>query len=144
MHVELGPRVLPAASPCRSLRKVWWGIRCPRTANCLSPLIRSADSGYTRLAGGQPRALLGIEPGEDPIRWSGDGKYLFVVSEEIPASVYRVEILTGRQRLVYKLAPKDAAGLWDIWPVLITPDGKSYVYSEYKILSDLYLANGLR
>jgi hypothetical protein len=96
------------------------------------------------IGGGQPSALPGIEPGEDPIRWSGDGKYLFVVSEEIPASVYRVEILTGRRQLLYKLAPKDTAGLWNIGPVLTTPDGKSYVYSEYKILSDLYLANGLR
>jgi DNA-binding winged helix-turn-helix (wHTH) protein/WD40 repeat protein len=96
------------------------------------------------IGGGPPRAVLGIEPGEDPIRWSGDGKYLFIVNNVIPASVYRVEVLTGRRRLLYRLAPRDAAGLWNIWPVLTTPDGKSYVYSEYKILSDLYLANGLR
>lgn len=93
---------------------------------------------------GQPRALLGIEPGEDTICWSSDGKFLFVVSYGIPASIYRLEILTGRRRLVYKLAPSDVAGLWGIWPVLITPDGKSYLYSDYRILSELYLANGLR
>jgi len=96
------------------------------------------------MSGGQPRPLSGIEPEEDPIRWSGDGQFLFVGGDGIPASIYRVEILTGRRQLVYKLAPSDAAGLWNIWPVLITPDGKSYVYSDYRILSDLYLANGLR
>ncbi|MFI5095387.1 MAG: winged helix-turn-helix domain-containing protein [Candidatus Acidiferrales bacterium] len=96
------------------------------------------------LSGGQPRPLSGIEPEEDTIRWSVDGRFLFVVGDGIPASIYRVEILTGRRQLVYKLAPGDAAGLWNIWPVLITPDGKSYVYSDYRILSDLYLANGLR
>jgi DNA-binding winged helix-turn-helix (wHTH) protein len=94
--------------------------------------------------GGQPRALLGIKPGEDTIRWSGDGKYLFVVDDGIPASVYRLEFPTGRRQLVYTLAPSDAAGLWNIWPVLITPDGKGYVYSDYRIFSDLYLAIGLR
>ena len=93
---------------------------------------------------GQPRALLGIESGEDAIRWSGDGKYLFVVSDGIPAMVYRIDVITGRRRLVYALAPRDAAGLWNIWPVLLTPNGKSYVYSDYRILSDLYLASGLR
>jgi Tol biopolymer transport system component len=93
---------------------------------------------------GQPRALHGIESGEDAIRWSGDGKYLFVVSDGIPARVYRIEVITGRRQLVYTLAPSDAAGLWSIWPVLITPDGQSYVYSDYRILSDLYLASGLR
>jgi hypothetical protein len=66
------------------------------------------------------------------------------VSNGIPARIYRVEVLAGRLQLVYTLVPTDAAGLWNIWPVLITPNGKSYVYSEYRILSDLYLANGLR
>jgi len=94
--------------------------------------------------GGQPKALSGIEPGEDAIRWSADGRYLFVASSAIPARVHRIEVATGRRQLVYTLAPSDAAGLWNIVPVLITPDGKSYVYSDYRILSDLYLASGLR
>jgi eukaryotic-like serine/threonine-protein kinase len=96
------------------------------------------------IEGGQPRALSGVAPGEDVVRWSADGKHLFVVSGGIPAKVYRVEVITGRRQLIYTLAPKDAAGLWNIWPVLLTPDGKSYVYSDYRILSDLYLATGLR
>jgi DNA-binding winged helix-turn-helix (wHTH) protein/Tol biopolymer transport system component len=94
--------------------------------------------------GGPPKALSGIEPAEDPIRWSGDGKSLFVVDNIIPASVHRVEVLTGRRHLVYTLVPSDAAGLWNIWPILITPDGESYVYSDYRILSDLYLAEELK
>jgi eukaryotic-like serine/threonine-protein kinase len=96
------------------------------------------------MGGGQPRAPLGIESGEAVIRWSGDGKYLFVVSDGIPARVYRIEVITGRRQLAYTLVPSDAAGLWNIWPVLLTPDGKSYVYSDHRILSDLYLASGLR
>ncbi len=83
----------------------------------------------------------GIEQSEDVIRWSDDGKFLFVVSDGIPA---RVEFLAGRRELVYTLAPHDASGLWSIWPVLITPNGKTYVYSDYRVLSELYLANGLR
>jgi eukaryotic-like serine/threonine-protein kinase len=94
--------------------------------------------------GGQPRAFTGIEHGEEAIRWSVDGKCLFVVSGGIPASVYRVEVVTGRRQLVYTLAPSDAAGLWNISPVLLTPDGRSYVYSDFRILSDLYLASGLK
>lgn len=93
--------------------------------------------------GGQPRALSGIEPGEDAIRWSADGNYLFVASDAIPVEVYRVGVNTGRRELVYTLAPRDPAGLWNIGPVLVTPDGRSYVYSDYRILSDLYLGSGL-
>jgi DNA-binding winged helix-turn-helix (wHTH) protein/Tol biopolymer transport system component len=92
---------------------------------------------------GQPRALSGVEPGEDVIRWSADGKYIFV-SEGMPAKVYRVEVITGRRKLVYTLSPSDTAGLWNITPVLLTPDGRSYVYSDYRMLSDLYLASGIK
>lgn len=95
--------------------------------------------------GDQPRALSGIEPGEDPLQWSSDGKDLFVANGYvIPVRVYQVEVSTGRRDLVYSLAPGDPAGLWDIHPTLLTPDGKSYVYSDYKILSDLYVASGLK
>lgn len=70
-------------------------------------------------------------------------RFLSVASVSlVPATVYRVELNTGRRQLVYTLAPSDAAGLWNIAPVLLTPDGKSYVYSDYRILSDLYLAGG--
>ena len=93
--------------------------------------------------GGKPTPLSGIESGEYAIRWSNDGKHLFVANSSIPATIYRVEVSTGRRQLVYKLAPSDLAGIWNIWPVLITPDGKTYVYSDYRILSDLYLASGL-
>jgi dipeptidyl aminopeptidase/acylaminoacyl peptidase len=96
--------------------------------------------------GGRPRALSGIETEEETIRWSADGKDLFVANYDfIPAKVYRIEVRTGRRQLVYNLAPSDAAGLWgNIDPILLTPDGKSYVYSDYKILSDLYLVSGLK
>ena len=96
--------------------------------------------------GGQPRALPGVAPEEQAIRWSADGKDLFVANYDlIPAKVYQIEVSTGRRQLLYNLAPSDAAGLWgNIDPILLTPDGKSYVYSDYRILSDLYVASGLK
>ena len=97
------------------------------------------------MVSGQPGALSGIEPGEDVIRWSGDGKYLFVANVGvIPVRVYRVGVVTGRRQPVYTLSPSDVVGLWNIYSVLLTPDGKSYVYSDYRIFSDLYVASGLR
>jgi len=95
--------------------------------------------------GGQPRALSGIRPGEVPLGWSADGKYLFVATvQAVPVRISRTEISTGRRQFVSKVAPSDLAGLWGFLTVHITPDGKSYVYSDYRILSDLYVASGLR
>ncbi|HKH98384.1 MAG TPA: winged helix-turn-helix domain-containing protein [Candidatus Sulfotelmatobacter sp.] len=95
--------------------------------------------------GGQSRALFGIEPGEVPIQWSADGKHLFVATiESIPVKIYRTDVSTGRRQFVSKVAPNDLAGLSGFLTVHITPDAKSYVYSDYRILSDLYLASGLK
>lgn len=38
----------------------------------------------------------------------------------------------------------DRAGIFDEPFVLITPDGKSYVYTVRRYLMDLYLADGLK
>jgi hypothetical protein len=95
--------------------------------------------------GGQPIALSGIERGEVPIGWSADSKHLFVATvEAVPVRISRTEVSTGRRQFVSKVTPSDLAGLWGFLTVHITPDGKSYVYSDYRILSDLYLARGLK
>ena len=97
------------------------------------------------IEGGKSKELLGIEAGENGIRWSADGKFLFVASPGIPVQINRIEVATGHRQFVRVIVPGDLAGIWgDIWPVLITPDGKSYVYSDYRVLSDLYLASGLK
>lgn len=36
------------------------------------------------------------------------------------------------------------AGITDMGPILITPDGKSYVYEYGRTLSDLYLVDGIQ
>jgi DNA-binding winged helix-turn-helix (wHTH) protein/Tol biopolymer transport system component len=96
--------------------------------------------------GGQlPIALSGIQRGEVPIGWSADSKHLFVAAVEgVPVAIYRTDVSTGRRQFVSKVAPSDLAGLWGFLTVHITPNGKSYVYSDYRILSDLYLASGLK
>ncbi len=39
--------------------------------------------------------------------------------------------------------PPDAAGVTDLGPILITPNGKSYAYEYGRTLSDLYSVDGL-
>ncbi len=40
--------------------------------------------------------------------------------------------------------PADPAGVNSLAPILHTPDGKSYVYSYRRELSELYLVDGLK
>ena len=97
------------------------------------------------VAGGDPRAVPGIEPGEQPIQWSDDGKAIYFYRlGDLPAKVYRLDLSTGHKTLWKELMPSDSAGVSRIGPILITPDGKSCLYGYHRILSDLYLVEGLK
>ena len=39
--------------------------------------------------------------------------------------------------------PSDPAGVETIRPILITPDGKTCIFGYHRMLSDLYLVEGL-
>ena len=92
--------------------------------------------------GGTPVAVTGIERGEIPIRWSSNGKSMFIAkSDRLPVKVFRVELASGRRELVQELAPSDPAGVFpDISSTFTTPDGKAFVYSYFRLQSDLYVA----
>ena len=97
------------------------------------------------LAGGEPRAVPGIEVGEQPIQWSDDGRAIYFYKPgDLPAKVYRLDLSTGHKTLWKELMPSDSAGVSRIGPILITPDGKSCLYGYHRILSDLYLVEGLK
>jgi eukaryotic-like serine/threonine-protein kinase len=95
--------------------------------------------------GGEAKLIPGFETGQEPISWTPDGRSLYVYrSGELPARVSRLDLAAGTQTMVRDLVPGDAAGVRRIGPVLMTPDGKYYVYSFQRVLSDLFLAEGLK
>ena len=93
---------------------------------------------------GKPARAVPSTNGMLPLQWSTDGRFLFAtVRDEVPARVLRVEPATGRQELVRKLIPGDSGGVYSVWNLHITPDGKTYAYSYRQTLSNLYVAEGL-
>jgi len=94
---------------------------------------------------GEPRPIRGLAGGEVPVGWSSDSKGLYVYRpSEIPAKVYRLNIETGQRTLWKQLMPPDPAGVEYVGPILPTPDGKAYVYGYRRMLSDLYVVDGLK
>ena len=86
-----------------------------------------------------------VEPGEVTVRWTADGRGLYVTrSSAMPLVVYRLDLATGRREPVHSFAPPDPAGLISVGPVLLSADGKSYVYSYRRILDDLYVVTGVQ
>ena len=91
------------------------------------------------------RPLPGIEEGEEPIRFTSDGRALFTARLKKPeAFIYRLELATGKRELWKHLVPDDPAGVFDMGEAVITPDGRTYAYLCARALTDLYLVEGIR
>ena len=91
---------------------------------------------------GEPRPMPGIAPGTRPLRWSADGRTLYVA--EGP-KVFRVDPVSGRRELWKQFAASDPAGVReDTWFIAVSADGQTYFHSFQVHLSELYLVNGLR
>jgi len=96
-------------------------------------------------SGADPKLVNGMEPGDIPINWSQDSHSIYLYrSGEVPAKVYRLDLATGKRVVWKEIAPLDPTGVSTIGPILITPDGKTYVYGFHRTLGDLYLVEGLK
>jgi Tol biopolymer transport system component len=95
---------------------------------------------------GEPRGVQGIEPEEIVVRWTQDGRGLFVAlrSDQTELRVARLDLATGRREVIRSFAPADTAGILSVGPALMSNDGKSYVYSYRRILDDLHVVTGAR
>ena len=108
--------------------------------------IGGDDKGYIYpIRGGARRPIPGFSDGDQPVSWSTDSRSLLVYHfGDLPAKIYRLDLNTGQKTLWKQLVPSDDTGVVLVGPVLITPDAKSYVYGYIRIISDLYLVQGLK
>jgi eukaryotic-like serine/threonine-protein kinase len=136
---------LPAGKP----RRVGDGV-AGNPMHAISPdgkRIVALDSG-DRIAllpveGGPPQPMPGFVAGDLPLRWADDGS-LFIRHGRVPVDVLRVNLGTGGRTLFKRLAPTDPAGVHQLRTIALSSDGKSYAYSYERVLSELYLAEGLK
>jgi len=96
--------------------------------------------------GGSPRLVPGVEPDEQPAGWTADGRSLFIYhpDTEAPTKVYLVDVASGQRKLWKEIMPADPAGTYGIDFLTVNPDGKAYAYNLFRILSDLYVVDGLK
>jgi len=97
------------------------------------------------VAGGEPRPIPGLEPDDQALRWTPDGRFLYVWRASAPPGhIDLVEVATGKRTPWQELRPPDPAGVLQVGPAVIAPDGKAYVYSYRRVLYELFLATGLK
>ena len=84
--------------------------------------------------------------GDAPVRWSGDGKSIWSVNQTsgVPR-IMRIDAVTGRRDVWREIEYADSSGLLPgELRVVMSADGRSYVYGYLRSLSDLYVADGLK
>jgi dipeptidyl aminopeptidase/acylaminoacyl peptidase len=97
------------------------------------------------IAGGEPQKVnITIAPDENVMAFASDGKALLVRTRTLPVRISRVDIATGRREPWKIVSPADTAGLKSIPSLRFSADGKSYAYSTFRILSDLFVVDGMK
>jgi len=94
---------------------------------------------------GDSLPVSGVADSEFPIQWSSEGKSLYVKGPgELPARVFRVNPVSGKRELWKQFAPSDPTGVVAVQGVVMTQDAAAYAYTYVRILSVLYVAEGLK
>ena len=108
-------------------------------------MLRAGKLTLTPITGGEPREVAPVEPGQTVVRWSGDGRSLFLEKLEEPEflKISRLDVATGLQQDWKQLKTHDPVGV-SIIQVVMTPDGASYAYSLERDVTTLFLVGGLR
>jgi hypothetical protein len=89
--------------------------------------------------GGASSAVPGTTVDDQLIRWDRESSVLVFRSSEIPASVERVDMRTGKRELVRKVGPLDPTGVLNVREVVLSEDGRAHAYTFRRMLSHLFL-----
>ena len=95
------------------------------------------------LDGGDALPILGLLPDDRPVTWCEDGSAIFVAGRQLPISIDRLDLSSGRRTPWATITPSDSAGVRFAVP-MITPDGKYWTLSVARVLTGLYVVDGLR
>ncbi len=100
------------------------------------------------LGGGDSRSVPGLGEGDRPLRFDATGRFVFVQQptplDDARAVIVRIDTRTGYRAPWLDLRPADRVGIGPITLVRLSADGGSYVYTNFRELSNLFLVEGLR
>jgi len=96
-------------------------------------------------AAGEPQKLgFSLGPEESMIAYAPDGKSVLVGARGVPLKIVRMDLATGHREPWKEISPADPAGVQSIVNITLSRDGKSYAYSTLRLLSDLYVVDGMK
>lgn len=80
-----------------------------------------------------------------PIAWSSDSRFLYVHSPgEMPVKIQRLEVASGIMTPWKEIVSVDTSGMLGPLGLNINSDGDAYTYTVTKMITDLFIVEGLR
>jgi Tol biopolymer transport system component len=106
--------------------------------------VRGGKLNLLPIGGAALRPAIAVQPGDMVVRWSADGRYLFLRQDQglTAAKISRLDLASGREEPWKELRPADPVGV-QMRQVVMTPDGSAYAYSFQRDICTLYLADGI-
>ena len=97
------------------------------------------------IEGGEPVPVAGIAPVDGIVGPSTkEGTIWLRRGRDLPARIVRLDLASGRGEPFREFAPADPTGIIDLIGIHVARDGRHYGYSYGRVLSDLYLVEGLK
>ena len=79
-----------------------------------------------------------------PIEWTSDNAAIYVLERmHGTIRIMKVDVTSGERTEWVDIRPGDPAGILDVMPVHLTPDGQTYTSGYRRFLSDLFIAHSL-
>ena len=110
-------------------------------------LAASSEAGLALYptTGGEPQPVKGAEPGDRPLRFSGDGRFLYVRGRgRVPTRIFRLDLSRGTREPWKELAPAGTSSAGRITALTIAPDVGAYAYTFSESMTTLYEVRGLQ
>ena len=86
-----------------------------------------------------------VEPPNYAVGWASDSQGIFIYSpEEVPIKVKRLDLATGTITPWKEIAMPDLAGASNAPDLVMNKAGDAYAYSVFRMMTDLFIVEGLR
>ncbi|MEJ2205667.1 MAG: protein kinase [Gemmatimonadota bacterium] len=100
--------------------------------------------GIFPLDGGPAQEISGVTENDRVVQWAEDGRTVFLGRREGPTwKVRRLDLETGSSTHWADIAPRETAGL-RLSVLYLTPNGRFWAHSYSRLLTDLYVAEGIQ
>lgn len=104
-------------------------------ANAVDEIVSIDDGTETPIVGKEPRDI--------PIRWTEDGRGIYVFKREgLPVRIFRLDPWTGKKELVKEFMPADPGGITGMSSVTMSADAEIFAFNYRRRISELFLVEG--